>query len=111
MAIKVSVSVSERSRVRDVITLIAVTAILVTPTSAAQTFDLTTGSMAAINAAFDAGALTSEQLTRLYLARIAAYDKAGPRLNSVFHLNPDLGERADVLGRARLLGTSTGCRG
>src|SRR3954452_8929440 len=32
---------------------------------------------------------TSEALTRAYLARIEAYDRAGPRLNSVREINPD----------------------
>ncbi|MFI4965659.1 MAG: amidase [Caulobacterales bacterium] len=39
-------------------------------------------------AAMQAGTLTSEALVRDYLARIAALDKAGPRLNSVIALNP-----------------------
>ena len=99
MAIKLSVS--ERSRIRGVAALIAVTAILVTPTRAARTFDLSAASIADINAAFEAGALTSERLTRLYLARIAAYDKAGPRLNSVFHLNPSALEDARALDAER----------
>ena len=33
--------------------------------------------------------LTSVQLTQMYLARIAAYDHAGPLLNSFIHLNDD----------------------
>ena len=33
--------------------------------------------------------ITSEALTRLYLARIEAYDRAGPLLNSVREINPD----------------------
>ncbi|HEX2151183.1 MAG TPA: amidase family protein [Stellaceae bacterium] len=32
---------------------------------------------------------TAEALTRAYLARIEAYDRAGPRLNSVREINPD----------------------
>lgn len=40
-------------------------------------------------AAMAAGKLGSEQLVKRYLARIAAVDKAGPRLNSVIELNPD----------------------
>lgn len=56
---------------------------------AATTFDLTRASIADINAAFDAGALTSEHLTGLFLKRIAAYDKEGPKLRAVITLNPD----------------------
>jgi amidase len=87
--------------VRSAAALIAVTAIIVTPTRAAGTFDLSTASIADINAAFDAGALTSERLTSLYLARIAAYDKAGPRLNSVLHLNPKAIDDARLLDAER----------
>ena len=36
-----------------------------------------------------AGTYSSEQLTNLYLQRIAAIDKSGPTLNSVIELNPD----------------------
>src|SRR5688572_24769524 len=50
-------------------------------------FDLTTASIADINAAFDAGALTSERLVRMYLDRIEAYDQAGPKINAVITLN------------------------
>jgi amidase len=81
--------------------LIALTAIVGTTTRAARTFDLSTASIADINAAVDARALTSERLTRLYLARIAAYDTAGPRLNSVFHLNPRALDDARALDTER----------
>src|SRR4051812_30203936 len=37
----------------------------------AATFDLETATIADVNAAFKSGALTSEKLTQLYLARIA----------------------------------------
>ncbi|MFL5296319.1 MAG: amidase [Phenylobacterium sp.] len=39
-------------------------------------------------AAMRAGTLTSEQLVKSYLARIAAMDTKGPRLNSIIALNP-----------------------
>ena len=48
----------------------------------AETFELTTATIADINRAFDSGALSSEQLVQLSLARIAAYDDAGPKLNA-----------------------------
>jgi amidase len=41
--------------------------------------DLANATIADINRAFNAGTLTAEQLTESYLARIAAYDKHGPR--------------------------------
>ena len=36
-----------------------------------------------------AGQLTSEQLTREYLARILTLDQDGPGVNAVMELNPD----------------------
>ena len=44
--------------------------------------------IAELRAALVAGRVTSEGLTRGYLARIAAFDMAGPRLNSVPVFNP-----------------------
>ena len=73
----------------------------VTPLAAATTFDLTNASIADINAAFDAGALTSERLTQLFLARIDAYDKQGPTLNAVLRLNPRALEEARALDAER----------
>jgi amidase len=55
---------------------------------ATSTFDLQTATVADINAAIDAGALTSEKLVGLYLKRIEAYDRQGPKINSVITLNP-----------------------
>ncbi|HKB90261.1 MAG TPA: glutamyl-tRNA amidotransferase, partial [Opitutaceae bacterium] len=49
----------------------------------ATQFDLSTATIADLNAAFDAGALTSEKLLKLYLARIEAYDQQGPKLNTI----------------------------
>jgi amidase len=67
----------------------------------AATFDLSTATVADINAAFNAGALTSEKLTQLYLARIAAYDKAGPKLNAVIFTNEKALEQARALDAER----------
>jgi amidase len=45
--------------------------------------------MTDIIAALAAGRITATALTKAYLARIAAYDRGGPMLNSVRALNPD----------------------
>jgi amidase len=45
-----------------------------------------------------------------YLARIAAVDKAGPRLNAVIELNPDALEIAAALDRERAAGKLRGPR-
>jgi amidase len=67
----------------------------------AATFDLSTATVADINAAFDAGALTSEKLVTLYLARIAAYDQKGPSLNTIITLNSKALETARALDAER----------
>ena len=46
-------------------------------------------SVADLAARMAKGPLTSRELTERYLARIAAVDKAGPRINSVIEVNPD----------------------
>lgn len=64
-------------------------------------FDLLTAEVEDIQAAVAAGALTYERLVQLYLDRIAAYDKAGPRLNAVIHVNPHALTLARELDRER----------
>jgi len=87
----------------SLIPLAAIVALSAQPLRAAR-FRLTEASVPEINAAFEAGALTSEQLTRLYLARIAAYDQAGPKLNAIIHLNAKALEQARALDAERAAG-------
>jgi amidase len=47
------------------------------------------------------GRITSKQLTSLYLARIKAVDKAGPKLNAVIEVNPDALSIAEALDAER----------
>ncbi len=71
-------------------------------------------SIATLQQRMDAGQLSSEQLTRAFIARIAAKDQSGPDVNSVLEINPDALEiarqrdmhRADKAGdkHAPLLG-------
>ena len=44
--------------------------------------------VADLNAAFQAGFLTSEQLVNMCLARIRAYDRQGPSLRAIITVNP-----------------------
>jgi amidase len=67
-----------------------------------QTFDVFEASVADIQAALTDGRVTSVQLVDAYLARIAAYDKAGPRLNTMIRLNPAARVEAETLDRERL---------
>jgi amidase len=56
----------------------------------------------------DARQLTSRRLTEMYLARIAALDKAGPAINAIMELNPDALAQADALDRERAAGAARG---
>ncbi|QOL48100.1 amidase [Massilia litorea] len=59
-------------------------------------------------AAMAAGKISSQQLVKRYLARIAAVDKAGPKLNAVIELNPDALAIAAELDRERKAGKLRG---
>jgi len=72
-----------------------------TVAASAATFDLSTATIADINAAFDKGTLTSEKLVQLYLARIEAYDQKGPALNTIITLNAKALETARALDAER----------
>jgi len=72
-----------------------------TALASGRVFDLSTATLADINAAMDAGALSSEKLVTLYLKRIEAYDKSGPKINSVITLNPKALTEARALDRER----------
>jgi len=67
----------------------------------AQTLTLSSATIEDLNAAFDAGTLTSERLIELYLARIEAYDQQGPALNAVLWLNDDALATARALDAER----------
>ncbi len=69
--------------------------------SQVRVFDLQTASVADIQAAVEAGALTYERLVELYLARIEAYDDAGPALRAVIEVHPDARAVARELDRER----------
>lgn len=79
-------------------------AVAATPgsTNAAE-LTLSTATVAELNAAMDAGVLSSQQLIQALLQRIAAYDDAGPGINAVLTLNPAAGRRAAELDVERAL--------
>lgn len=72
-----------------------------TPARAAKSVDFDALTIAEINHAFDTGALTSEELVQLCLARIQAYDRQGPSLHAVLTLNPKALETARALDAER----------
>jgi amidase len=65
-------------------------AVTATSTNAQPTkpFDVTEATVTQLQQAMAEGRATSVSITRAYLARIAAYDQAGPRLNAIIRLNP-----------------------
>src|SRR5256885_16651745 len=64
-------------------------------------FELDEATVQVIRQGFESGKHTAHSVTQLYLARIEAIDKAGPRLNSVIEVNPDALQIADDLDRER----------
>ena len=89
------------ARFRRVCGAIAVAIFLMLGSARARTIEFDVATIADINAAFDAGTLTSEALTRMCLARIAAYDRKGPSLHAVIALNPKAIEQARALDAER----------
>jgi amidase len=61
--------------------------LLVFPIAGAAPFNLATATIADVQAAFANGSLSSEDLVSAYLARVEAYDKKGPTINTVITLN------------------------
>jgi amidase len=65
-----------------------------------------------VQEAFAENRITSEELVRLYLERIARYDKEGPAVNSVLEINPDAVQTAMALDYERsTLGISSNLHG
>lgn len=67
----------------------------------AKLFNIEEATIADIQKAVDEGTLTYEALVRMYLARIAAYDDGGPKLNAVLTVNPDALTTAVMLDKER----------
>jgi Asp-tRNA(Asn)/Glu-tRNA(Gln) amidotransferase A subunit family amidase len=59
-------------------------------------------------AALKAGTVSSEELVEMYLARIAAYDQAGPAINAMIRLNPNAMAEARALDAERRAGKVRG---
>jgi amidase len=65
-----------------------------------RTFQIVEASIDDIQAAYKSGKMTAHHLVQAYLDRIAAYDKDGPKINSIITLNPHALEEADKLDAA-----------
>jgi amidase len=71
------------------------------PSSTAPAFEVFEQTILDLQTAQAEGRVTSRGLVEAYLARIGAYDQAGPRLNAIVRLNPHAGDDADSLDRER----------
>jgi amidase len=95
---------------RDFVQFVAMTGgyAMTAHSASTGTFDVQEKTVVQLQAAMQAGRTTSQQLVQLYLARIAAIDKSGPKLNSIIELNPDALAIAAALDTER---TAKGPRG
>ncbi len=101
MTLSSILSVSIRPWARAVSATVLIAGLGIPAIASGQTLGLTEATIADINAAFDAGTLSSEMLVERYLARIDAYDKAGPQLHAVLWVNGDAIATARALDRER----------
>ncbi|MBP7778251.1 MAG: amidase [Acidobacteria bacterium] len=72
-----------------------------TPAASVSLFEVHERSILELQTAQTEGRVTSRGLVQSYLARIAAYDQAGPALNTIVLLNPRALDEADALDRER----------
>ena len=71
-------------------------------------FDVMEKSISELSGALEAGEVTSQDLVRLFLNRIDAYDQQGPVLNTVIALNPSATDDAALLDVERATGAVRG---
>ncbi len=74
----------------------------------ADDFELNEIAIDALQQKMQSKAYTSRQITDLYLKRIDAIDKNGPKLNAVIELNPDALDIADAMDKERAAGKIRG---
>ena len=67
-----------------------------------QEFDAFEASVSELQNAMASGQTTSAQLVKQYLARIEAFDRAGPELNAMLYINPHALDDAIALDRERV---------
>ncbi len=85
---------------RRALIAVAITLVCAAPAQAAE-LNLETLDGPTAEKLMDEGKLTSVELTRAYIARIAALNKRGPGLNAVTQLNPDALKDAARLDKER----------
>ena len=69
--------------------------------AAQHQFEVVDKTISDLQEAMRAGTVTAVQLVDAYLARIDAYDRKGPRINSIIAINPKAREEAAALDRER----------
>ena len=79
------------------LSLAAVTCAALPTLLGAQQFDVMEATIPGVHAAMDARRLSCRALVQAYLDRIAAYDKQGPALNAIQHVNTRALAEADSL--------------
>lgn len=95
---------NRRSRAADPFrrrSLVMIAGLFAVPVASAATFTLEEATIADVRQAMDAGALSSVELTALYLNRIYAYDFNGIQLNSIPVMNPAALDEAAAADRLR----------
>jgi Asp-tRNA(Asn)/Glu-tRNA(Gln) amidotransferase A subunit family amidase len=60
-------------------------------------FPVEEATIAGVQSAYQRGETSAHEVVAAYLARIAAYDKRGPYINSIINLNPKALDEADAL--------------
>jgi len=80
----------------------------VQPAPVMEFFEVHEQSILDLQAAMQAERVTSRGLVESYLARIQAYDQAGPRLNAIVLINSRAREEADAFDRERSSGKVRG---
>jgi amidase len=79
-----------------------------TPEGFADDFALNEITVSELQAKMEQGALTAREITQMYLDRIEAVDKNGPKLQSVIEINPDALTLASTLDEERKAGKVRG---
>ena len=80
----------------------------ISSTTGSASFDPTRMDAVEIMDSLKRGTVTSTQLVDTYSDRIAKFDKAGPKLNSIIAINPYARAQADALDRERAAGKLRG---
>ncbi|MFT4154059.1 amidase [Parafilimonas sp.] len=79
-----------------------------TPENNIDDFELNEATIDMLQQAMQSGKYTSRKITELYLKRIKAIDKNGPKLNAVIEVNPDALKIAEAMDAERKAGKIRG---